>query len=591
MAIQVHKQKRDAGRSGLLRSVRRAGVLVPVLLVIAVVLVAATSWSVANWRKAAMSEEKIDWHRVSERTFMVELKEKGELKAAKSVDIKCEVEGRSTIISVVDEGTAVEEGDLLVELASDQLQDKITQEELKEATTYTSFEAAKTDLEVQRDKNNSDIAKAELQVQLKTLELEKYTEGEWLQAKRDAEIAIEEAELKLERSREDFVAAQQLLDKGFITQIEFEEDEFNFQKADWDLEKAQQAIRVLEKYTHIADLKKRESDLEEAKRELERVRKNAASEDARKQRNLEGKEKELAITRARLQKLRDQKEKCLIYAPAKGFVVYYGGGGRFWSSDGSGQVKEGATVHERQVMMQLPDTSEMIVTVRIHEAKTNKIRLGQPVFVEVEGVPDKQFSGSVTKIAAVADTQNRWLNPDLKEYETEITLDDVSGGLKPGVTAHARILVEEVMDAVAVPVQSVYSKGGKRFVFKRAGQDVQPHEIQLGSIGSEWASIVGGVDKGDQILLAFSEEETRMIPDVPAGPRRSFPGGMRGPGKRGGRPGGDAKQQAVKDVKGGQKVGTGKATIEPGQPTKGKKKDYRADRKPKAPAKRISTEG
>ena len=33
------------------------------------------------------------------------------------------------------------------------------------------------------------------------------------------------------------------------------------------------------------------------------------------------------------------------------------------------------------------------------------------------------LTGSVTKIAAVADTQNRWLNPDLKEYETEITLD------------------------------------------------------------------------------------------------------------------------------------------------------------------------
>ena len=111
---------------------------------------------------------------------------------------------------------------------------------------------------------------------------------------------------------------------------------------------------------------------------------------------------------------------------------------------------------------QLPDTSKMIVAVRVHEAKTDKLEMGQFARIEVEGYPDRQFSGKVTKIAVLADTQNRWLNPDLKEYETEITLDPTDITLKPGVTAYVEIVVETVENALAVPVQSHAQKLGVR---------------------------------------------------------------------------------------------------------------------------------
>ncbi|MGB0716797.1 MAG: hypothetical protein ACPGXK_13020, partial [Phycisphaerae bacterium] len=346
---------------------RRGGALAYVVAVVVMAGVAAGGWAAMNMGSLE-SGDAVDTHNVDRRSFLVELKEKGELKAARSVDIKSKVEGRATIISVVEEGTPIEQGDLLVELASDQLDEKITQEELKEATVSTSYQAAQTDLDIQRDKNASDIAKAQLDVELKTLELEKYLKGDWAQQLRDAEIAIEEAKIQLERRRADFDAAKKLVEREFITQVEFEENDFQYKKALWNLEKAEQAKMVLGQFTHKAELRKRESDRDEAKRELDRVRKNAESEEAKKVHNVDGKRKELEITRARLTKLRAQRENCKIFAPAPGFVVYYSGGGRFWSSDGSGQVKEGATVHERQVLMQLPDTSEMIVVVRIHEA-------------------------------------------------------------------------------------------------------------------------------------------------------------------------------------------------------------------------------
>jgi len=519
------------------RSNRRSLVRGALLLVIVVAVVWA-AWSAVGWSGGPRPSD-VTKFTVAPRDFSVVLKEKGELKAARSTDVMCEVEGRSTIIYLVPEGTAVKEGDLLVELASDEIEDRIRQEELKETNALTAFEAANTELEIQKDQNESDIRKAELEIELTQLDLDKYEKADWSQRQKDAQIAIEEAKIVLERAKEDYDAAVKLRERNFITKTEFEQDKFDQTKAIWDLEKAEHAAKVLQKYTHTADLKKRQSDVDEAKKELERVRKNAEAEEAKKKASVEGKSKELQLIQDNLAKLRRQKEHCRIFAPTQGFVVYYsGGGGRHFMSE-ENQIREGATVRERQILMSLPDTSEMQVVVRVHEAKTDKLSLGQQANVTVEGVSDRTFMGTVTKIAVLADTQNRWLNPDLKEYETEITLEPTDAHLKPGVTAYTEILVEQVQAQAAVPVQAVYTKGSHRYVFTESGGKVGFTEVKLGSVGLEWAELRDGVKPGDQILLAFNDQQKRMIPDLPNEPLQMGPGAG-GAARHGGGPGASA---------------------------------------------------
>ncbi len=497
-------------RAGSRNPLRWLAVVVPIVLLLGV-----TALVTASWRRAASELAGVNKFTVDPRSFSVVLNEKGELKAAKATEIVCEVEGRSTIISLIAEGTAVKEGDLLVELASDQIEDRIQQDELKEANAITEYEAAKTELEIQRDKNASDIRKANLAIELRQLELDRYEKGDWVATLKDHGIDIDQARIKLERRAEDFDAAKKLWERGFITKPQFDEDEFSYQRAQWDLEKAIRAKEILVAYSHVADLRERQSDLEEASKEYDRKVKNAEAEEVKKTRRLEGKKKALELIQSQLAKRRRQREKCRITAPTQGFVVFYSRGGRhFYSSEN--QIREGATVRERQVLLTLPDTSEMQVVVRIHEAKTDRLHLGQQVRVRVEGLPEEVFTGTVTKIAVVADTQNRWLNPDLKEYETEITLDPTELPLKPGVTAHAEILVGTVENKLAVPVQTIYSKAGSRYVFQANGRTIVPTPIQLGAIGIEWAEVTDGLSGGERILLAFSDEHKRLVPDLPS---------------------------------------------------------------------------
>ena len=76
--------------------------------------IAAAVWATSAWLRTTSDLGSIDQFTVARRSFNVVLTEKGELKAAKETEIVCAVEGRSTIISLIPEGTAVKEGDLLV---------------------------------------------------------------------------------------------------------------------------------------------------------------------------------------------------------------------------------------------------------------------------------------------------------------------------------------------------------------------------------------------------------------------------------------------------------------------------------------------
>lgn len=491
----------------------------------ALILIAGAAVWLFVGRSSAV--ESINTFEVARRSFSVVLKEKGELEAAKSTMVQNEVEGRATIIWLIPEGTMAQKGDPLVELASNEIQDKITSEELRETTALASYEASEKELAIQIDKNESDIRKANLAVELDDLALKKYLLGDRPQQQQDAEIAIEQARTTLQRLQEDLEVSNKLFKPNkYISLVQLKEDQFNVTKAEWDLQKAEKAFEVMKKYTFITDERQAESNVEESKKELGRTIKSAEAELAKSTANRDAKKKELELVQTKLAQLRRQLEKCKIQAPDSGLVVYYsGGGGRFGSEED--QIKEGADVRERQVLMTLVNTGSMNVKLRVHESKTGKIQIGQPARVHVEGLAGREFSGSVKRIGVLAESQGRWLNPDLKEYEVIVALDQPDPSLKPGVTAVADILVQHIDDSLAIPPQAVFSKAGHNFVFKSAGRDYDPVEIEIGAAGIEWVEVKEGLAEGDKVILAANDDLMRRLPDLP--PVRSQ-GGWSGEG-------------------------------------------------------------
>lgn len=472
--------------------------------------VAAAAWYAVATFTTKIGSTDPTVYLVTKRSFPVTIEAKGELKAKNTIDVKCKVEGRSTILTVIEEGVTVKKGDLLITLASDEIDERVRQEEANEASAIAASEAAIKDLEILIDQNKSDIRKAKLKVELAEIERKKYLEGDRKKDLMDAKLEIDRTEQMHKRAKLDYDAAVTLRSQNFITESELLQDEYDLHEAERGLEKAKLTLTILTEYTIPKELRQRESDVDEARKDLERVKKSALAREAQKKADVEAKRSKLLNTQSKLKKYRGQKENTEIRAPSPGLVVY--DTGHRWDPR---KISEGSEVYEGQTIVTLPDPSVMTVSVRIHEAKTNLIKIGQEVNVEIEGIPDRIFTGKISKIAPLADSQNRWLNPNLKEYETEITLDKTDANLKPGVTARAEIIVSRLEDVVAVPLQAVFSKGGRHYVFKPNGHAGEPVQVSLGQSSSDYVEVTKGLTANSKVLLAASDDAKLLLPDLP----------------------------------------------------------------------------
>ena len=91
--------------------------------------------------------------------------ESGTIKARDQHIIKNEVEGRTSIISLVSEGTRVKEGDLLVELDASSLQDAKINQEISVQNTEAAYINAQENLAIVTSQAASDVNQAELDLE------------------------------------------------------------------------------------------------------------------------------------------------------------------------------------------------------------------------------------------------------------------------------------------------------------------------------------------------------------------------------------------------------------------------------------------
>jgi len=491
--------------------------------------------TIKRWFAGAVNDPSI--YVVEPMSFQIALTENGEIKPVQSEEIKCELEGQNTILSVVPESSRVKQGDLLLELASDQLKERLDTEAVEVRRLDTERQAAEKELEIQENQNQSDIKKAEIELEVAELELRKYLEGDYPQQVNSVEIDIKQAELDLERKRDELRKNRELLQREFVTKAKVEQLEFEVTRAELLLEKHKLARHILETYERPKVHKQKESDYDRAREELQRVKARADARLKQAAAKVEQNRSMLEIKQARLTRLEEQFKKCKIYAPNDGVVQYpTDEASRF----GGNRIAAGEKVYEGQTLLVLPNTTQMKVTTRVHEADRHKVHEGLTCLISVPAVPGRTFTGTITKIGRFADSTNRWLNPELKEHPTEILLDATDAPLSPGDTAEVKILVDNVENALAVPVQCVYSRGRESFVFAQRGGSCEPLKVTLGRSNTSMVEVTAGLSPGDRVRMYADEGLLAKLPAPPPGAPQELgpPEALQGPGPGAGRPAG-----------------------------------------------------
>ncbi len=504
-----------------------------VRLVVVLAVLAAAGWGAqrAGWFGGEEAIE-VRGQAVRRGPMRITVLQRGNLAAKDSAKVVNELEGQTQILTLVDEGSHVEAGDVVATLDASALRDKEVVQDIAVQNAQAALTKAQQNLEIQKSQNASDLAAARQRLEFAEADLRKYLEGDWPQQLQAAEEEIVLATEELAQAEDRLKWSEKLAAEGFLTQTELEADRLAMERARIKLEQSKRKKDLLEEFDHPKQKATFEAAVVEARRELERVELQAKARLVDLEAEVRNAKARLQLETEKLDKLRDQIDKSVLRAPASGIVVYARTEGRYGRS--GDLIEEGATVRQHQEIATIPQSGGMIATASLHESVIEQVDVGMPCTVRVDAIPGREYRGHVSFVALLPDSGSWWANPNQRLFRTEIALDETSPELRPGMSCSVEILVDEIPDALQVPVQAVFHSGGRTICFV----DGEPREVEVGKAGEAWVQVLSGLEEGEVVALS-----------VPPGQRleaspRTGDGRPDGAGRGGGPDGGRKPQRA-----------------------------------------------
>lgn len=427
----------------------------------------------------------------------------GELQAKSQIEIRSQLESQSTIVEIVPEGMVVKKGEVLVRLKSDDIQTQIDEEILRVESAKAELVAAENSYEIQVSENESKLRDAQLKLDLARLALDQWSKGDVEEQRQQLDLALEKAERDLKRLVEKFERSEELFAQGFLSKNERDLDEIAKIEAEANVRKTKLQREIYWTYTHPKDQRSKQSDVDQAEAELERVTRQNEIQLTSKDADRLNKRRQKAVRESRLTKLQQQFAACEITAPADGLVVYSTSVERNrWGGSGDGPLQIGREVYPNMLLIVLPDTSAMVASVRVHESLAGRLRPGQRSSVKIDALGGTTLSGTVESIGVMAETGG-WRDPNLREYTVRIALDpsDLIDQLKPAMRCDATITLGRVDNALGIPLQAVFNDGNVRYVYTPRGAKYVRVPVSIGRRSDTLAEVTAGLTEGARVLL------------------------------------------------------------------------------------------
>lgn len=467
---------------------------------------------------AARVDESLVFYTVRRGTLPIVVTERGNLESQQTEQIMCEVENLggdrsgmtgTQILFIVPNGSSVKQGDLLVELDSAPLKERLDAQFLSLQRAEAEMIQANSKYENQITQNETNLADAQLAVELAEIDLESYEDeagGTFQIELQNVEMEIQKARAEQMIAKSDQEAVKLLYDLGYKNKGDLAAARLALLKADASLASQLARGRQLQDYTYKTQMLERRGRLDTTQRNLEQVKLNNEADLAQAKAAKESADRAYSKEKERYERFHEQLAKCRIEAPQDGMVAYSVGDPR----RGGTMIEEGAFVRERQEIMSLPNLSRMQVNTAIHESVLDQVRAGLRAVIRVDAFPDRSYTGTVKTVAVLPD-QGGWLSSDTKVYKTIVTIDQDVSQLKPGMTAVVEIDIEQLVDVLSVPIQAIVQRGNKNWCYVRANNQVVRRELKLGKTNDKFVEIREGLQKGDTVVLnpmSLIEEHT-----------------------------------------------------------------------------------
>jgi HlyD family secretion protein len=433
-------------------------------------------------------------------TLRIVVTERGNIESTVTVDGICELFGhQNKIIELVPEGTRVELGQVVCRFDSSEIDKNIAQQEIKAKQARSKIDTSKQQLEIDRNKAEADIIAAEVEKTVAGLTKEMYEKGTNPAEIDEAQAKIQLAKKDFEKTQAEYEQMEGLVKKGFrspsqLRQLESSLAQFKHQKSS-----EERKLTVKKEYEYKKTTAENTAKVNQASKKVDQMKATLRAQLAKNESEVEAATSTFTIEDQQLKEYQKQKDRTVMKAGQGGILAY--ANDRWY--DPSSQIREGAMVYSRQKIFTIPDLSKLQVKVNVHESLVKKIKPGQKAEVRVDSSPNLVLIGTVKTVSNLADSNRNFMSGGGKEYPTVVTIDETppDAGLKPGMTSEVKIKVNEIADALLVPIQAVAEHKGDFFAFVATDDGYEPRKVKPGETDEKYVEILDGLKEGERVAL------------------------------------------------------------------------------------------
>ncbi len=235
----------------------------------------------------------------------------------------------------------------------------------------------------------------------------------------------------------------------------------------------------------------------------------------------------LAIERNKAQTqvslLRETLNSLELNAPVGGLVLY--------RRDRREDPQVGDQSFPGQVVIEIINLDVLQARIYVLERDGGNLSKGQPVIINLDAIPEKEYHGTITSVSSVASALER--NSVLRYFTCDVAISDAGRDLKrirPGMNLEGDVVLQEYASCFVVPSGAVTQREKEKdsVVYVKKGDRFDPKPVKTGLSSHGEAIILDGVEEGELIALQNPYETRKLyLPDFSKGAAsQQGPGGM-----------------------------------------------------------------
>lgn len=419
---------------------------------------------------------------VKSEPFTLRISSTGTITPVQSVNLSPKTAGVLKRL-LVEQGDRVEQGQVIAYMDQQDLKGQLLQAQAGVAQARANLE------KLRNGSRPEEIAQSKARLNQAQQQLLALQNGNRTQDISQAQSQVVSAQARVNLANSKLRQYTQLKNAGAVSLERFNEINADVETATADLAAARQKLDLLKTGSRNEDVGRAQASVAEARAAYALTANGPRAEDIRQA------EAQVASAVGQLEVIQSRMADTIIRAPFAGIVTQkYASVGAFVTPTTSASNTSSATSTSIVAVAQALE-----ILAKIAEVDIGKIRLGQPVEINVDSYPEKVFRGRVRLVSPEA-----VIDQNVTTFQVRVSILTGQKQLLSGMNADLIFLGEKVPSALVIPTVAIATRKGETGVYK-PDSDNKPkfQPITIGASVKTQTQVLEGLSAGERVFIDY----------------------------------------------------------------------------------------